>query len=304
MRGRIIMWTGVTFVGILGIGLLIWVSQQGYVGLHGKAKHLLGLGKHAFAHDRLPDAQVHLEELIGTFPESPWTDEALLVLGQVYETQQQAIEAQAIYRLLLEQFPSSPLVEETQTRLGRVNVDVLFSPTVTDLDGMHEVQPGDTLGEIASANHTTIELIKRANGLAGDTIYPRQKLKVSTGRFRLRVDKSQNQLLLTKEEQFVKLYAVATGKNNSTPVGTFTIVNKVVDPPWYRLGAVVPPDSPENILGTRWMGISEEGYGIHGSVDPEAIGRQVTAGCVRMTRADVEELFTIVPVGTEVTIVD
>ena len=83
-----------------------------------------------------------------------------------------------------------------------------------------------------------------------------------------------------------------------------TVVNKLVDPVWYRQGAVVPPDSPENILGTRWMGISEKGYGIHGSVDPEAIGYQVTAGCVRMLNAEVEELYDIIPLGTEVTIVD
>ena len=67
---------------------------------------------------------------------------------------------------------------------------------------------------------------------------------------------------------------------------------------------MVPPDSPENILGTRWLGIDKQGYGLHGSVDPTSIGKQVTAGCVRMTNKDVEELFDIVPVGTDVMIVD
>ena len=67
---------------------------------------------------------------------------------------------------------------------------------------------------------------------------------------------------------------------------------------------MVPPDSPENILGTRWLGIDKQGYGLHGSVDPTSIGKQVTAGCVRMPNKDVEELFDIVPVGTDVMIVD
>ena len=97
---------------------------------------------------------------------------------------------------------------------------------------------------------------------------------------------------------------MATGKDNSTPIGTFKIVTKIPNPVWYKQGAVVPPDSPENILGTRWMGIDKQGYGIHGSVDPNAIGKQVTAGCVRMNNGDVEELFALVPIGTEVTIVD
>jgi len=167
-----------------------------------------------------------------------------------------------------------------------------------------EVKAGDTLGKIASVHHTTVELIKKANGLKSDVIHPRQALKVPKGPFRIVVDKSQNELLLTANNQFFKLYPVATGTDNSTPVGTFKVVNKVPNPVWYRQGAVVPPDSPENILGTRWLGLDRQGYGIHGSVDPTAIGQHVTAGCVRMTNADVEELFAIVPTGTEVAIVD
>ena len=110
--------------------------------------------------------------------------------------------------------------------------------------------------------------------------------------------------MLTQDNQFFKSYPVATGANGSTPVGTFQIVNKLVNPVWYRQGVVVPRDSPENILGTRWMGFDKKGYGIHGSTDPEGIGKQVTAGCVRMHNQDVEELFAMIPVGTEVTIVE
>ena len=52
------------------------------------------------------------------------------------------------------------------------------------------------------------------------------------------------------------------------------------------------------------MGISQQGYGIHGTTDPASIGAQVTAGCVRMSNPEVEELYAIVPEGTEVVIVD
>jgi len=67
---------------------------------------------------------------------------------------------------------------------------------------------------------------------------------------------------------------------------------------------VVPPESPQNVLGTRWLGFDLQGYGIHGTVEPETIGQQVTAGCVRMVNEQVEELYTIVPIGTKVKIVD
>jgi lipoprotein-anchoring transpeptidase ErfK/SrfK len=87
-------------------------------------------------------------------------------------------------------------------------------------------------------------------------------------------------------------------------VGNFKIVNKLINPPWFKAGAVVPPESPDNILGSRWMGFNLTGYGIHGTTEEETIGRQITQGCVRMTNSEVEELFAIVPTGTEVTIVD
>ena len=302
MRQRIIVGAAVGAAVIIGIGLVVFASQQGLLG--GKAQRLLAKAAHAQGQGSLSEAQAHLEELIATFPESPWADDALLKLGEVYEAQQQLVEARAMYRMLLDRFPDSPLLARTQERLGNVNVSLLFSPVVTELDAVHVVKSGDTLGKIAADHHTTVQLVRRANGLKGDLIRPDQKLKIPKGTFSIVVDKSQNQLLLTEDDQFIKLYPVATGKEDSTPEGTFKIVNRIPDPVWYKQGATVPPDSPENILGTRWLGIDKQGYGIHGSVDPSSIGQAVTAGCVRMTNGDVEELFDIVPVGTEVTIVD
>lgn len=302
MRRKIFVWAASGLGVVAVIGILVCVSQQGLVG--GKAKRLLVRAAQAQQAGNLADAQAQLEELIATFPDSPWADDALLALGGVYETQQQVVEARTMYQMLLDRFPNSALLTRTQERLGRVNVSLLLSPIVTDLDMIHEVKPGDTLGKIAAANGTTVEFLKRANQLKSDVIHPRQKLKVPKGQFSIVVDKSQNQLLLTEENRFIKSYTVATGKDNSTPVGIFKIISKVPNPVWYKQGAVVPPESPENILGSRWMGIDKAGYGIHGSTDPNSIGQQVTAGCVRMTNADVEELFGIVPIGTEITIVD
>jgi LysM repeat protein len=302
MRRQLVVGAAIVLAVVAGIGLVVFANQQGVFG--GKPRQLLAQATQAQQRGNLPEAQAHLEELIATFPDSPWADDALLKLGDVYEAQQQLVEARAMYRMLLDRFPDSPLLTRTQAQLGSVNVSLLFSPIVTDLDTAHEVKPGDTLGKIAAANNTTVEFIKKANGLKSDLIHPRQRLKIPKGRFSIVVDKSQNQLLLTEDNQFIKTYPVSTGKDNSTPIGTFKIVTRIPNPIWYKQGAIVPPDSPENILGTRWIGIDKEGYGIHGSVDPHTVGQQVTAGCVRMTNSDVEELFDIVPVGTEVTIVD
>jgi len=304
MNRQALMRAVLVVAGVLGAGLLVWAGSQGWIGPHGAARRLLVGAERASQQGDWAGAQMKLEELIGTQPDSPLVDDALLALGGVSEQQQQLAEARRVYRLLLERFPDSPLVGQAQSRLGAVNVALLFSPAVTEADALYEVKTGDSLGKIAAAHHTTVDVLKRANGLKGDLIHPRQKLKIPKGAFRIVVDKSQNELLMTQDNQFFKSYPVATGENSSTPTGTFKIVNKVPNPVWYRQGAVVPPDSPENILGTRWLGLNKQGYGIHGSVDPTTIGQQVTAGCVRMTNADVEELFAIVPTGTEVTIVD
>lgn len=302
MPRQLMMGLGVFITVVVTIAFLVVASQQGLFG--GKAQMQFTKAMHAKQQNNIPAAQASLEELVATFPTSPWADDALLELGELFEAQQQLVEAREMYRLLLDRMPESPLLPRAQHRLGEVNIALLFSPIITESDTVHQVVPGDTLGKIASETHTTVEAIKRANGIKGDIIRPLQKLKIPAWRFSIVVDKSQNQLLLTENDRFVKLYRVATGKNNSTPVGTFKIVTRIPDPIWYTEGAIVPSDSPENILGTRWLGINEKGYGIHGSVDPSTIGQQVTAGCVRMHNGDVEELFDLIVVGTEVTIVD
>ncbi|MBI3991430.1 MAG: L,D-transpeptidase family protein [Candidatus Omnitrophica bacterium] len=157
---------------------------------------------------------------------------------------------------------------------------------------------------MAKKFNTTVELLQKSNRLKSDLIYAGQKLKVHTAKFSVVVDRSGNTLFLKSGEEAVKVYRVATGKDNRTPLGTFTIINKLVNPVWFKVGAIVPSGSPENLLGTRWMGLSKRGYGVHGTVNEQSIGNHVTEGCVRMANHDVEELFSIVPVGTEITIID
>ena len=116
------------------------------------------------------------------------------------------------------------------------------------------------------------------------------------------VDKSDNRLTLKEGNAVVKTYVVATGTKNSTPVGSFKVTTMLKDPTWYKPGQVVGPHDERNHLGTRWIGINKKGYGIHGTTEPEKLGQQVSAGCVRMKNRDVEELFSIVKPGTPVII--
>jgi len=221
-----------------------------------------------------------------------------------FEAQGQFQEAKNEYKKLMSEFPNSSNIANWQKTMEEINIRLLFSSVITPKSTQYEVQSGDMLIKIAKQFKTTPELIMKSNNLTSDKIMPGRKLKVWTAPFSILVDKSQNTLILKTDEEILKTYVVATGANNSTPVGTFKIVNKLMNPTWFKAGAVVPAGSPENILGSRWLGFELAGYGIHGTTDPSSLGKQVTQGCVRMANSEVEELYIIVPAGTEVTIVD
>lgn len=213
-------------------------------------------------------------------------------------------EAKLLYQKLVNDFPESTDVTDWQKKAEEINIKLLFSPVITPNSIAYQIKPGDTLNKIAREYKTTFELIKKSNNINDSLIIPRRSIKVWTAPFNILVDKSENILLLKVGEEIFKTYIVSTGKNNCTPVGTFKIINKLVNPTWFKAGAIVPPESAENVLGTRWMGFNLAGYGIHGTTEPKELGKQVTQGCVRLSNTDVEELYTIIPVGTEVTVIE
>ncbi|MBN1405981.1 MAG: L,D-transpeptidase family protein [Candidatus Omnitrophica bacterium] len=220
------------------------------------------------------------------------------------QAQGDLLKARSIYEKALTDSKNDNSLQQIYDKIYDLNIKILFSSVLTADSQLYEITPGDSLEKIAKKFNTTTELIKKANSLTRDVIVPGRKLKVQKSTFSIVVDKSQNILTLLSDGTVFKVYNVSTGKGNCTPVGTFKIVNKLIDPPWYSAKGVIPPDSPENVLGTRWMGIDNPGYGIHGTIDPASIGFQCTEGCVRMRNAEVEELYAIVPAGTEVTITD
>ena len=104
-------------------------------------------------------------------------------------------------------------------------------------------------------------------------------------------------LALLENDQVVGIYPVAVGASVSpSPVGTFTIVNRVSNPTYYKPGKIVGPGRA-NPIGTRWIGLSAKGYGIHGTDAPASIGFAKSHGCIRLRNQDVEQLFARVRSG-------
>ena len=233
-----------------------------------------------------------------------FTVHSLLSQARQLEIKGELLEAKSIYQKLVNEFTESPEVANWQKRAEDINIKLLFSPAITPKSMVYQIKPGDTLNKIAREYKTTPELIMKSNNISDSLIIPGRKIKIWNVPFSILVDKSQNIMLLKSDEEVIKTYIVSTGKDNCTPVGVFKIVNKLANPTWFKAGAVVSSGSPENVLGTRWMGFDLAGYGIHGTTEPKDLGKQVTQGCVRLSNSDVEELYNIVPAGTEVSIVE
>jgi lipoprotein-anchoring transpeptidase ErfK/SrfK len=125
------------------------------------------------------------------------------------------------------------------------------------------------------------------------------------------VDVGDLRLYLYRDGKLVKSYPVATGQPAyPTPTGTYAIIEKIMNPTWlppnsdWAKNAQPIPPGTENPLGTRWMGTSAPGVGIHGVPPSEngTIGTYASHGCIRMHNWDAVDLFDRVVVGMPVII--
>jgi lipoprotein-anchoring transpeptidase ErfK/SrfK len=100
-----------------------------------------------------------------------------------------------------------------------------------------------------------------------------------------------------------------------TPTGTFKVASSDANPnyrynPDYKFKGVKtkkPFDimpGPNNPVGSYWIGLSAEGYGIHGTPNPSKVGKSESHGCVRLTNWDVAWLGKNVKKGTQVVFID
>ena len=179
---------------------------------------------------------------------------------------------------------------------------------------IHEVQPGELLGSIARPLGVPYEFLEDINRTPATRLRPKQRLKVVRGPFHAVVDKSEFRMdLYLDTSEGTPIYAasfpVGLGEGDSTPPGLWRIApgSKVVDPDWRnpRTGQYYKPGDPANPIGERWMkleGLDDhtrglDGYGIHGTIDPDSIGRQASMGCIRLNDEGIERLFELLQDG-------
>lgn len=109
-------------------------------------------------------------------------------------------------------------------------------------------------------------------------------------------------LAVVQDDATIATFTVAVGAAESpSPTGEFRIVTRVTNPTYYHPGSVIP-SGKSNPIGTRWLGLSLKGYGIHGTNAPGSIGKAASHGCIRLRNRDIERLFSLVHIGDRVEI--
>ena len=221
-------------------------------------------------------------------------------------------EARDLYLQALQEAidPDTRTVIERQ--LGGIHDQLAFTPIPWPGNKVpYVVKSGDSIEKIARRFGTTNDLIQRGNQVKNPNMIRKgDRFNILDGDFSIKVNTTHKDLVVLLNDVFFKRYSVGTGKFGKTPDGTFEIWDRIKEPVWWRPnGKEIPFGDPGNILGTRWMAIRAtgdtpkvRGYGIHGTWDDSSIGKAESAGCIRLRNTDVEELFSLIPLGTKVVI--
>jgi lipoprotein-anchoring transpeptidase ErfK/SrfK len=208
--------------------------------------------------------------------------------------------------------------EGLKQQIEQINQTLIFSPKKFPDDpwgGSYQVAGGERLGTIANRNSVTWELLSRINNVTPRKLRQGQWIKVVKGPFYAVVTKHTFKMDLYlggtggPGSMFVRTFSVGLGKDNSTPTGLWMCKagDKIRNPRYYpsRGGDIVEANDPKNPLGGYWIAIEgldgqavgKESYGIHGTIEPDSIGKMSSQGCIRLRADDISWVFDLLVDG-------
>lgn len=257
------------------------------------------------------------------------TVRALVEEGAKAAQENRLVEARRLLNRALHD-PSATEAERASLRdaIGRMNDTLVFSSTVVPGDPLAEtykIQERDNLSTLVRKHRLAVEsgFIQRINRISDPTrIRVGQNIKFVRGPFHAVVDKDAFRLDLYADindgagnRMFIKSFPVGLGEHGSTPIGPFVVnSSKMENPSWVnpRTREKFAADDPMNPIGDRWLGLTGtgpetqtlSGYGIHGTIEPDSIGKEMSMGCIRCRSEDVEVIYEmLVPESSTVEIV-
>lgn len=230
----------------------------------------------------------------------------LMEAGKQALTQDDPVSARTYFSEALTADLPEAEVTLLRAELSRIGQLTIFSPRIFPNDPFvfrYIIKTGDTLGKVAKANKISPELIASINSITDpNRIRAGQSIKVIRGPFTADVDTKSYTMGIYLGSTYVKQFPVGLGQDSSTPRGLWRVTTKLMNPTYYppRGGQIIAADDPDNPLGERWIGLQgiageamgQLRYGVHGTNEPESIGRSQSLGCIRMHNVDVESIYT------------
>ncbi len=233
--------------------------------------------------------------------------------------QKDLLKARGLFSEALAREVDATTIAQVRNELSKIGEETIFSSRIIPGDPLidrYVIKAGDHLAKIASQFGVTADLLASLNGIADKhRIREGQTIKVIKGPMRAVVRKRSYLLDVYLGDVLVRSFPVGLGADDSTPKGEWRIRNKLENPTYYppRGGTIVSADDPANPLGERWIGlegvsgeaVAQERYGIHGTNEPDSIGKSVSLGCIRLHNADAELLYSYLVEGrSTVTVTD
>lgn len=255
-------------------------------------------------------------------PPAPPVDDATVQQGLDLMEAGKLLEARSVLsRVLFSGRLDEKQAEQARTAAARLADETLLSPRFYEGDPyafQYTFVSGDMLNKVERELklHVPAQLVLRVNGVPrGSAIRAGQSVKMIQGPFHAVVSKGNFTLDVYlhregMEKIFVKRMGVGLGANDSTPVGSWKVGlgKKMINATWFPpagspIRRPLRPGEADYPLGNAgyWIGLvgtdpntaSCEGYGLHGTNDPNSIGRAVSLGCIRLADSDVDLLFSM-----------
>jgi lipoprotein-anchoring transpeptidase ErfK/SrfK len=124
-----------------------------------------------------------------------------------------------------------------------------------------------------------------------------EQLKVIRGPFDALVELEKFRLTLFVQGRYAGRFKIGIGKDNATPEGEFEVLQKIPNPAYYG-DVVIDQNDPNNPLGDYMVDLGDK-LMIHGTNEPQSIGRAESRGCIRLDNRDVKDVYEILSVKTD-----
>ncbi|TWT64177.1 L,D-transpeptidase family protein [Rubinisphaera italica] len=189
---------------------------------------------------------------------------------------------------------------EISNEIQMLSHKIYFSPEIHYLPA-HRVEPNQHLETIARQYDMTWEYLAGLNRITPEKLRAGAEIKVIQGPFDAIAELSNFQLIVHAHGYVVATFPIGTGKDSSTPLGQFQVVNKQPNPTYYGPEEVIKADDPNNPLGEYWIDLGDS-IGIHGTNEPDSIGQACSHGCIRMRDSDISQVYNLLTTKSRVAI--